>query len=693
MIFEKVITPSETRFLFNSQLRIRKTVNWFPVFLLLVTVAPYILFINRLGFYWDDWQIVFLEKARAWQTFWNYFVYDRPFSIWTYLLTLPVIGLNPVLWQINTLLLRWLSGWGLYLTLIGIWPDKRWQTRWMAILFVVFPGFSQQLISVAYSQHFITYALFTLSLAGMVAAVNRPEYRRFFMGLAWLACLLQLFTMEYFSALELLRPLILLILFLRDKKDWRYTLNQMLINWAPYLLNLILFCVWRFIIYPGWLQNSDPNTPGLLKSLSEHWVDFLNISLRDSLGISLFSWLNLLTPDNINIHLKEFNFSFLYGLLSGALAGFVLYRTRHLENLPPEKTFLIQSFLLGLSGVILGGLPVWSSGRSSAVGMWSDRFTLGPMLGACILLVWLVDWAFRNFRQKLLVLSLLLGLAIAFHFRTANQYVKNWEIQKTYYWHLLWRAPDLKPGTNIISTQLPSALLSNYAAGFGLNVLYNHGPEMKKVPYWYFSSAVINDPINKPNPEFPLRYSELRNISYEGALSQSLIVTRPSNERCLWLVTPYLQSSGALTYDEEKIAAFSHPDQVINNHRDSFPENIIGREPAHDWCYYFEKADLANQANDPAAVINLWSQSQELALKPRNPAELYPFIRAFMLEGDLHQAHELIGTVHDQSSASLPDMVCGLSRQLSRETEPSPENKAFIQSILVEFKCLQVNKQ
>jgi hypothetical protein len=66
----------------------------------------------------------------------------------------------------------------------------------MGILLAVYPGFSQQAVSVAYSQHFISYALFTASLGLMIAAFHKPARFYLYTALALLAALLNLATME-----------------------------------------------------------------------------------------------------------------------------------------------------------------------------------------------------------------------------------------------------------------------------------------------------------------------------------------------------------------------------------------------------------------------------------------------------------------------------------------------------------------
>ena len=84
-------------------------------------------------------------------------------AAWTYILTTPFLGTAPINWHVFTLLLRWLAVLGMWWALRGLWPNKTRQVTWMALLFAVYPVFFQQPIAVAYSQHFITYALFFLS--------------------------------------------------------------------------------------------------------------------------------------------------------------------------------------------------------------------------------------------------------------------------------------------------------------------------------------------------------------------------------------------------------------------------------------------------------------------------------------------------------------------------------------------------
>src|SRR5512133_2723134 len=103
----------------------------FPFIFLAVCLLAYGIFIPWLGFYWDDWPVILMGKFFGTKAYSDFYIYDRPFSAWTYIVSLPMLGLRPLAWQIFTLLLRFLTGLFFWLTLRRIWPQQRIQTAWM----------------------------------------------------------------------------------------------------------------------------------------------------------------------------------------------------------------------------------------------------------------------------------------------------------------------------------------------------------------------------------------------------------------------------------------------------------------------------------------------------------------------------------------------------------------------------------
>ena len=52
-------------------------------------------------------------------------------------------------------------------------------------------------------------------------------------------------------------------------------------------------------------------------------------------------------------------------------------------------------------------------------------------------------------------------------------------------------------------------------------------------------------------------------------------------------------------------------------------------EPKHEWCYYFTKAELAQQMGDIQKVISLGNEAISLGYKPTDQNEWLVFIKAF----------------------------------------------------------------
>lgn len=624
---------------------------WFyPMTVLAVMLIAYGLQLFRLGFYWDDWQALYLSRFGSARVYWDFFLADRPISAWTYILTMPVLGLRPWTWQVFTLFMRWLSVMGVVWAFTKVWPQHRWQVGWMGLLMAIYPGFTQQAISVAYSQHFITYALLTLSLAGMLAAALNPKKYWLFTSLAWLASLLHMLTMEYFVGLELLRPLLLGFVFFGSGKDWRTPLRKTLLHWLPYLVGLVVFGVYRFAWLPGMLTAADQNAPLLLQQLREQpgaaLLQLVQMALRDSLHTSLFAWVNTIAPSTITLKAKFTIFSWLAGGVAAVMTAFLAIRSSTDKKSSPNRLaepFHLQAAVLGLAALLLGGLPVWLTNRQVLEGAWSDRFTLAPMLGAVVLLVVVVDWLAKDQKRKAVVLAAFLGVAVAAHVRNSDNYADAWQIQRQYYWQVSWRIPSLLEGTAILGPEIPFSYVSGISMGFAYNMLYDQQPDSMQVPYWfieamrYRNSNVLLD----FTPHTPVTYKELRNIEFEGNTDQALAVNYKAARGCVRVMDPVYRDAPYLSdypiYEGElELYNISHPEQILVEPagNEKLLRTMFGAPPVDDWCYFYQQADLARQHKDWETVLSFYQQAENGGFKAYNGTELVPFIEGFALSGD-----------------------------------------------------------
>ncbi len=620
---------------------------FFPAILLFIYAVLYLPNLTRLGFYWDDWLVVFLNSINSPIEYWNTLLADRPFSIWTYLVALPVLGMSPLPWQIYTLIIRIVGAWFFASTLSNVWPNRVWEARWTAVLLLVFPGFTQTTISVAYNQHFIAQTLFFASLWLMLKAVEKEKTSLWMVCLACLFSLVQLLTMEYFAALELIRPVLLFCYFQNKLKEgFKPSLQRVIRAWLPYLIPMIIFAGWRFGYYP---HLSTENSPTMLGSLLTNPIStitqFTQFALQDTFSTSFSVWVNSFKPVTLD---SRTGISLLIALVGAGLTGLWFWKTSSIDGPTQNEKdrFIEQSAIIGLLMLFLGGLPVWSTNRQALAGPWSDRFTLAPMTGSVILLVAVTTWLTQNRHRQAILLAVLTTFAIYSQILTVEAYADNWELQRNYYWQMKWRIPDLKPNTAIVAPKMPTSYISDYAVGFALNAMYARPPVSKKVQYWFFVGPRAEDNYFKDYlPGLPVKYN-LRDIIYEGTTDQTLGISDASGRDCMRVLDPFYEAAPTRLSDnlgsiERDIQPISNMDRILpETTNPTLRRDVFGTEPPHTWCYFYQKADLARQFAQWDLIPKLADEAKSLGVRSKLGVEYLPFIEGYAQTSNWDKALE-----------------------------------------------------
>jgi hypothetical protein len=655
----------------------------FYLALVIVMFLPYIGQLARLGYINDDMQVVYLARLSHPIDLWNYFVSDRPLSIWTYLVTLPWLGVSSPPWQLFTLFMRWLSVIGFTLAFEGLWPSRAVQVRWMGLLLAFYPGFHDQAEALAFSQHFIAYALFTLSLAGMIWSLRKPGWGKFLIPLAVLASVGNAATMEYFIGLEVLRPVILWIML--RKKDQRIGRSalEVLKKWLPYLLVLLLFAVWRFGFYPRLTPEPARNNPLLflnsMGSVLSSLKEIIRMALQDFIQVTLIAWSDTFrSPFGQTNSLYNLS-TWVAGLLAAFAMLWLLFRKPENEPAVPEDTgqFTRQGLLLGLLAVFAGGLPVWLIGRQVIEGGAADRFSLAPMFGVVMLVVCVFDWLGARPNRRNLVLAVLLGASIATQFRDVNHASLTWQGERQFFWQLYWRAPALKPGTMVLGSE--DLVINNFA----LNMLYTPQLDPTQAAYWYYQIYDTN-----PNPGKAVA-DQLRNIHFQSSTSAILAVVYRNDFGCLKVLSPAMQNNPWLTGVEPAYAAFSNLDQIENAPPQPVtpPVDVFGSEPPHDWCYYYEKADLASQFKDWNQIVELEKAARQAGVGPHYGTEFIPFIEGLANQEQWQKAYQ-----YTQDALHLDGdyfvHFCSVWQRIKNETPASAEKDTTLSNASQLLRCM-----
>jgi hypothetical protein len=600
---------------------------FFPLALLAIGFVAYGLMIHRLGFYWDDWESVYLYKLHNPGIDFQYFS-ERPFSALIYFVLFPVARMTPLVWQSIALILRWAGVLFVYFTLDTVWPERKSFNRWIAAILFVFPGFFQQPVAVCNSRHFITFFLFALSLFLTVLALKNRKLFWLWMPLSVLFGIAQIFMMEYFVGLEIIRLFIIWVV-LQAGQDKKRIPIRTFAYWLPFLIGLGVYAWWRFFYIPTTLL-SDPNNPSLLKSfLHSPLESLLSLVIKiygDTRYLMVDIWMNAFyNPALYDLHAKILWLAWFLGILVAILFGIYVKHNARQDEPTSSKLSNYQVLFLGLVALLAGGLPIWATDRQVNDGKWSDRFALAPMVGIAILLVFLIDWFFRTHKQKQWLLVLLLGFSISAQIWNDNSYRLDWDLQRNLYWQLAWRIPSLKPGTAIIGKGTFTDKSSYYDATYIVNLLFDK--QVKANPqYAYFDVFHLTPDNFKPN--IPIT-APARSGQFSGNTSQVVGMYFDLSGGCVRLLDPVYADDSTYSKDFNSLVPVSNLDQVVPSDTPTSPDpDIFGMEPAHGWCYYFEKADLARQLGDWQTVLQLGSEAESKGLAPMRGAEYIPFIEA-----------------------------------------------------------------
>lgn len=653
---------------------------WFyPVALLLLGMITYNYALTSLGYYWADWEIVMFTKLNPALQF-RFYAHDRPFP-WTYHLIYFLVGSKPIGWHIATLLIRWAATLVFVHALILLWPRYKNHLLWFGVLLLVYPGFLQQSQSATKARHIMTFLLFALSIYLMVLAIKRPKWARFLFPLSWLATFAHLFTTEYFAGLELMRPVLLLMLLADEHEQKLHTLQRVFKYYFPYLL-ITLFYFWcRFFYFPAIFHTtsriSDMNSvlSGFHESLAESLLIFFNGALFDLIYLNLQVWVNaILLFDGFTFQSRVAWFAFGLGVLL-TLAFAFFYDIKEL----PDKSSPASVFILGFVSFVLGALPIWVIGRQISAGGWNDRFALAPMLGASLMVIALVLGFVRPAGQKL-ILSVLLVFSIAAQVWVVNIYRRDWRTQLDYYWQLYWRAPALQSGTALFTLEQPSPFVTHYSdAGFALNVLYHYQTEDGSLPYWFFSRRFHFD--YQPNDSF--RY-QFRGLEFEGNTSNGIAVLHQAGGVCLRVLDTVYAYDPLFVEGQDVLIPLSNLSRIIPDPTAVPPDpDIFGPEPDHEWCYFFQKADLARQVKDWNTVIALYKQAQQIGVTPGFGAEYIPFIEAYAQTGNWQKAKDLTFTAQKQTRG-LKKMLC---TNWARLSEIPSSDKKVVEQVSQSLSC------
>lgn len=690
-----------------------------PVALLFIITLSFGTLIPWLGFYWDDWPSIWHFHLLGPSGFKDVFAIDRPLLGRIFMLTTPLLGESAAAWQIFGLLTRWSSCLACWWLLHLLWPAHSKEITWAVFLFAVYPGFQQQFISVTYSHAWIILTAFLASLGLMVYAIRRSKWFWPATLSSWFLAAFSLFSTEYFFGLELLRPVFLWMVLGEQfsglsrpgktgaSPEWSKRITRILRLWLPYLAITAIFLVWRLFLHDtprGQVQFFDQ----LLAQPGMGLLALMKRVITDVFNTSFGAWGQIFKISDL---LAEGRLVALAAIAIALLvAGLVAFYLAKLQISPAAiypsdrshsgqtgvaspvspKHWAWQTISISTLALFLGGIPFWMTDLPIRLEFPWDRFTLAMMLGASLLLAGLLVLIAGTRLPGVLVLALMIGLAAGQHFQEANLFRREWMLQKSFFWQLTWRAPGIETGTTVLTASLPFKYYSDNSLTAPLNWLYAPENQTRQMSYLFYSvEARLGSELAGLAQGFPIN-APYRATSFQGSTSQILgVYYAPPG--CLKVLDPTVHDPipQKPPYLGEVIL-LSDPRLVLVNKVSPVrpPSHIFGAEPEPNWCYYYQKAELASQIGDWHQVAALGEQALKLGelLYPVNAPELIPYIEGYAHLGQWERAEQLSSEAQ-RLTFRMKHMLCATWERIERETPKTEEQQAATTKAKTKYNC------
>ncbi|MGW8250305.1 MAG: hypothetical protein ACWGO1_06655, partial [Anaerolineales bacterium] len=224
--------------------------------------------------------------------------------------------------------------------------------------------------------------------------------------------------------------------------------------------------------------------------------------------------------------------------LGTAGAGLTIFYLLHLradpdDDLAEDRRWYVQAIVLGLIAALLGSFTAWITNRNVLTGLQGGRFGLAAMFGTSLLVVGMLSWLTPRRVQKVIIIGVLVGVAVAFHYRSTSAYFNAWVKQHQFYWQLTWRAPYLKPNTVLYSTDELFLYVGRNPTSMALNLLYPQPTGSPQLAYWFVELPYHVGPKGIPSllEGRELNFS-FRNYTYQGSSLDGLAIYYEPEGRC-----------------------------------------------------------------------------------------------------------------------------------------------------------------
>lgn len=434
------------------------------------------------------------------------------------------------------------------------------------------------------------------------------------------------------------------VLFQQGFRDFHSLAKETLKRIWPYWVITAGFIYWRLFIFTS--TRKATNVSGLANS---YLSDLRHMSLRliietakDFLDTSIFAW--FVQPYQLFSVARYRNLGYAL-LIAGIVATLVLLYTFlfkkwwGIDDNEADSHRLMKNFLwIGALVIVCAISPVVVSDRQVDLFDTYKAYGLHPIPGVVLFVAGMMLILPPKFRR--LVLVVLVGISVSTQILNADSWGRFWQFQRSLWWQLTWRAPDIEDNTLVmVYSDVGFNPAQDYMVWAPINLIYNPPP----AEYPTIQAEVLNSGTAYRILKKSVTDARVGDIEFQRHFDNVLLISVSSLSSCLHAIDghlPVYSVSEPLLI--EKVGAYSHIERIIPSASSPVPPfAIFGSEPEHGWCYYYERASLARQRGDWKEIGSLYDQVNDFKLNTDDKSEWIPFFEGLVNLGRIDDAESL----------------------------------------------------
>jgi len=631
----------------------RTTLN--ILLLLIVSSAAYLPWVGKFGYYNDDWYLMYSAGAYGPGIFWDIFSIDRPLRALVMVPAYILFGGNPLYYNLSAYLFRFLGTVALFWSLDMLWRGRRSITVMIALLFLIYPGFLSQPNAIDYQSHLLSLAAALFSVALMLKA--KFTENRMAKATSYIVSVLlgwfYLGQIEWYIGVEFFRWACIFLIFWRQAGTWNQKTVKA-IRWGyPLFIIPLVFLTWRLFFFTSERGATDVGLQfGQFQLYPIQTIYHWGIQiLQDLFDVMFSAW--AIPLSQLMGYIQQWGI-----VLAVITTGFILFVSQKIKNDDPQESnspvnMTREALLLGGLTAIAGLLPVIMVNRQVTFPAYS-RYTLISSIGVSIFIVTVLQSLSRQWIRSS-ILAILFFIALLTHQANAIKFTQATSATKNFWWQVSWRVPQLQKNTTLVASYPNIILEEDYFIWGPANLIYYPEKQKEKdIQPALFATILNQDTVKKVQAQEGQDFNNRRNIITYTNYRNILVLTQPTESSCVHMLDGAHPEFSRNDPDAIRaVGPYSEMDHVLVDETPHAPPSLIfGPEPSHNWCYYYQKADLARQRLEWSKVLNFGEQAQGQGLEPGDLIEWMPFLQAYAVTGDVAHLIELAPAVNAEPYVS-----------------------------------------